>query len=203
MIMKKYLILILFVSVLFTSCDTKEEWEQIDSKVVEYCGNWYFEATSGAVAIKEYDGNMLVIYNTAADVANEFWFDAAGPVFDAKFKVVFTGGMDNFTAPASPNVSFIDEPAYPASSVGETAELIQYTQMTIATGSIINDAGITKSGSSTDAISFDLNATVNTSLFTGVASGSSFAWTLTTEVVSQEVIAISGHRYTGYLEDMW
>lgn len=82
--MKKYLIYIFaFVTVLITSCDMKEDYEQINSQVVDAAGEWWIKFSKA-----DYETGYLKVhtFNTAADIATEMWISDNGNWKDIMFK---------------------------------------------------------------------------------------------------------------------
>lgn len=200
--MKNILYLFLLAAVVFTSCDTKEEWEQINSKAVDYAGEWYFAVKSGSNIYKDYDGNKLLTYNTSADLENEIWIDAVGPEFTCKTKVNFTGSIENFVGKASANVYVLSKPNAIAGD-GENAVLKQYDNITITKGKVIKDGAKSKTGITVDSIYMEATATYYVSNFSSVASGSDWVWSKVSETTETRTFVIGGHMVSGFLEDQY
>ena len=82
--MKKYLIyiIVLFV-VALSSCDEKEDYEQIDSQVVDAAGEWWIKFSKPG-----YETGFLKVltFNTAEDTATEMWISDKGNWMNIKFK---------------------------------------------------------------------------------------------------------------------
>jgi hypothetical protein len=133
--MKKLLIyMIAVVSIVLTSCDVKEEFEQINSQVVEASGEWWIKfSTTG------YETAYLKVltFNTADDVATEFWISDNGNWKDLMVKcpvnistLTFEGnGLDNIRSDAT---------------------------VEIRNGKIEKDAGLSTTGVVCDKISFEI-----------------------------------------------
>ena len=134
--MKRSLIYIIaLVSILFTSCDKKEEFEQINSQVVEASGEWWIKF-SGADAETGY--LKVLTFNTADDIATEFWISDNGNWKDVMVKcpvdistLTFEGsGLDNIKSDAT---------------------------VEIRNGKIEKDAGLSTTGVVCDKISFEIS----------------------------------------------
>lgn len=134
--MKKYLIYILaFVSIILTSCDEKEDYEQINSQVVEAAGEWWIKFSK-----TDYETGYLKVltFNTADDVATEMWISDDGNWKDITFKcpvniteLTFSGsGLDDINSDVT---------------------------ITVSNGLIEPDAGLSTAGNVTDKISFEIS----------------------------------------------
>lgn len=133
--MKKYLILLFVVfSVVFSSCDKKAEYIEIDSQVVAASGEWWIKFSKAGYET----GYLKVItFNTAADIASEMWISDDGNWKDIKFKcpvdilnLTFAG--TNLTDVSSSN------------------------KVVVKNGKIVKGAGLSTSGNVTDSISFEI-----------------------------------------------
>ncbi len=133
--MKKYLIYMLaFVSIMLTSCDTKEDYEQINSQVVDASGEWWikFSAT-------DYETGFIKVltFNTADDIATEMWIWDKGNWKGIKFKCPVN--ITNLT--------------FGGSSLDN---LNSDVNIEVSNGKIEKDAGLSTSGVVTDKISFEI-----------------------------------------------
>ncbi len=74
--MKKYLIYIfVMLGIVLTSCDEKEDYEQINSQVVDAAGEWWIKFSADGA---EGPFVKVLTYNTSADVATEMWISDGG-----------------------------------------------------------------------------------------------------------------------------
>lgn len=133
--MKKYLIYsFLLTTLIFGSCDMKEDYEQINSQVVEMSGEWWIKFSKPG-----YETGFLKVltFNTSDDVATEMWIWDRGNWKNIKFKcpvnvssLSFGGtGLDNINSNAS---------------------------IEVTNGKIEKGAGLSTSGVVTDKISFEI-----------------------------------------------
>lgn len=81
--MKNYIISLILVVALFTSCDKKEDYEQINSSVMEISGEWWVDYSDG-----DYHSGLtkLIISNTAADNGQEIWISDEDNFWEYKVK---------------------------------------------------------------------------------------------------------------------
>ncbi|MFA5327165.1 MAG: lipid-binding protein [Prolixibacteraceae bacterium] len=133
--MKKYfLILFVVLSVVFSSCDKKAEYIEIDSQVVEAAGEWWIKFSK-----TDYETGYLKVltFNTAADVATEMWVSDNGNWKDIKFKCPV-------------NISDL--------TFGGTSLVNATTEMTVTlkNGKITKGGGLSTSGVVTDKITFEI-----------------------------------------------
>ncbi|MBV5312102.1 MAG: hypothetical protein JZU47_02330 [Prolixibacteraceae bacterium] len=133
--MKKYFIYILFLFVVaFSSCDVKEEYEQINSQVMEASGEWWIKFSKTG-----YETGYLKVltFNTAADVATEIWISDNGNWKNIKVKCPVN--IENLT--------------FAGTNLANTA-----TSMTVVikNGKITKGGGLSTSGLVTDKISFEI-----------------------------------------------
>ena len=134
--MKKYLIYILaFVSIILTSCDEKEDYEQIDSQVVEAAGEWWIKFSK-----TDYETGYLKVltFNTADDVATEMWISDDGNWKDMTFKCPVN--IADLTFGGSGLVDINSD-----------------VSITVSNGLIEPDAGLSTTGNVTDKISFEIS----------------------------------------------
>lgn len=133
--MKKYIaFLILVISIVFVSCDEKEEYEQINSKAVDAAGEWWIKFSKPG-----YETGYLKVltFNTSDDLTTEIWISDRGNWMDVKFKcpvdvnnLTFSGqGLDNIQSDNT---------------------------VTVTEGKITLEGGTSTSGLTTDAISFKI-----------------------------------------------
>jgi hypothetical protein len=133
--MKKYLIVIVVVfSAIFSSCDKKAEYVEIDSQVVDAAGEWWIKFSKAG-----YETGYLKVltFNTAADLPNEMWIWDKGNWMGLKFKCPV-------------NVSDL--------TFGGTSLVNSTSAITInvKNGKITKDGGLSTTGNVTDKISFEI-----------------------------------------------
>jgi hypothetical protein len=133
--MKKYLIYTVFLFVVaFSSCDVKEEYEQINSQVMEASGEWWIKFSKTG-----YETGYLKVltFNTAADVATEMWISDNGNWKNIKVKCPVN--IENLT--------------FAGTNLANAA-----TSMTVVikNGKITKGGGLSTSGVVTDKISFEI-----------------------------------------------
>ena len=134
--MKKYLIYILaFVSVVITSCDKKEVYEEIDSQVVDASGEWWIKFSK-----TDYETGYLKVltFNTADDLSTEMWISDDGNWKDIQFK-----------CPVN-----ISELTFGGNSLDDINSDVT---IDITNGKIELDAGLSTTGNITDKISFGIS----------------------------------------------
>ncbi len=133
--MKKYLIVIVVVfSAIFSSCDKKDEYIEIDSQVVEAAGEWWIKFSKAG-----YETGYLKVltFNTAADIATEMWLSDKG-------------NWKNIKVKCPVNISDL--------TFGGTNLANATTSMTVTVknGKITKGGGVSTSGVVTDKISFEI-----------------------------------------------
>jgi len=133
--MKKYLIYITFLFVVaFSSCDIKEEYEQINSGVMEASGEWWIKFSKTGYET----GYLKVItFNTAADDGKEIWISDQGNWKDIKFKCPVDVLSLTFAGTNLTNISATNK-------------------VSIKNGKIAKNGGQSTSGVITDAISCEI-----------------------------------------------
>lgn len=170
--MKKNIFYLLIAILIFASCDEKEEWEQINSSVMELSGEYwvhydhetYGEDPFGAGYTK------ILISNTAADNGNEIWLSDDGHFWDYKVKL-----------PASvSSLSFGTDQE--VTSIVEGYEI----QVKVTNGKLIHDA-VTNlaSGVTADSIYFEI-------WFDDLEGATG---------IENDKLIVSGFRKTGFIED--
>lgn len=123
-----------FVSIILASCDDKEDYEQINSQVVDAAGEWWIKFST-----TDYETGYLKVltFNTAADVATEMWIWDKGNWKDIKFKCPIDISTLTFSGSSLENLES-----------DATIEVIN--------GKIEKDGGFSTSGIVTDKISFEI-----------------------------------------------
>lgn len=132
----KNILISLFVvaTLLFSSCDKKEDFEQINSQVMEASGEWWIKFTKAG-----YETGYLKVltFNTAADVVNEMWISDQGNWKNIQFKCPVNISNLTFSGDNLTNIK---------SSV----------TLSVRNGKIEKGAGLSTSGMVTDKISFEI-----------------------------------------------
>lgn len=134
--MKKYLIYMLaFVSLILSSCDEKEDYEQINSQVVDAAGEWWIKFSK-----TDYETGYLKVltFNTADDFATEMWISDDGNWKDIQFKCPVDVSSLTFSG------SNLDD-------------INSDVTIAIANGKIELGAGVSTAGNITDKISFEIS----------------------------------------------
>jgi hypothetical protein len=133
--MKKYLILIFVVfGSIFSSCDKKADYIEIDSQVVGAAGEWWIKFSKTG-----YETGYLKVltFNTAADLPTEMWIWDKGNWMDIKVKCPVNISDLTFAGTNLVNAS---------SSM----------TVTVKNGIITKGGGLSTSGNVTDKITFDI-----------------------------------------------
>lgn len=133
--MKKYIFYIMILAgLIISSCDKKEEFEQIDSNVVEAAGEWWIQFSAD-----DYETGYLKVltYNTAENTENEIWISDKGNWKGILCKCQLDLSALTFSSNNVENQS------------GNNT-------ITIKNGKIEKDAGLSTSGLVTDKISFEI-----------------------------------------------
>lgn len=141
--MKKYIlqIAILAVVVLFSSCDIKDDYDEIDSEVVEAAGEWWINYSTDG-----YESGYLktLTFNTSTDDGSEIWISDEGNFW--VYKVKCPVNIDNLTFSGMDLVSA-------ATWQGEPYDI----KINISNGKIIEDAvDNLASGAVADSIYFEI-----------------------------------------------
>jgi hypothetical protein len=204
--MKMKIAYIGLVVVFFNACDIKKEYDSINSKTVNFAGDWYYQelsANTGVVNI-DYQKYRLITYNTSANKSNEIWIDDQNRKINMKFKAVINGQLDSFAADYSPNVYYDTTVFYPEQSkvVGAIDSALQlYEGFELLSGKIIKNAAYSKTGMLVDSIFLHISAHLNRFIFINVDYGIDTAWQYQSSVNLLEEFIISGHRFTGFQDD--
>jgi len=141
--MKNYIIYSILAVALFTSCDEKADYEQIDSNVVEAAGEWWVNYTTDGY---ESGYTKLLTFNTAADDGKEIWISDEGNFWVYKVKCPVNIDLDNVTFSGTDLISV-------ALWQGEPYDIA----INVTNGKIIKDA-VTNlaSGAVADSIYFEI-----------------------------------------------
>lgn len=125
-------VMVLFGTVLFTSCDETESYEVGLANVIEASGDWVVEIEKDG---EHYDHNTISTYNTSDDSSSEIWLDDQGHGWGLKSKV---------------NINLED-----LTFSGNDLEEVYYgVTVTITDGAIIKNGSTAPSGTVVDSISF-------------------------------------------------
>lgn len=133
--MKNYLILLVVVfGLIFSSCDVKEEYQQINSQVMEASGEWWIKFSKTG-----YESGYLKVltFNTAADVATEMWLSD-------------NGNWKNIKVKCPVNISDL---SFGGTNLANTSTSMS---LTIKNGKITKGGGLSTSGVVTDKIAFEI-----------------------------------------------
>lgn len=131
--MKNYIIYLILVVALFASCDEKEDFEQINSSVMEISGEWWVDYSEG-----DYHSGLtkLIISNTAADNGEEVWI---GDEDFWPYKVKCPVNIDQLTF-----------------SGNDLANIEYDVLIQINGGKMLKDAAKSNSGVVTDSLYFEI-----------------------------------------------
>jgi hypothetical protein len=133
--MKKYFVFILaFICISISSCDIKDDFEQINSKVVDASGEWWIKFSKTGY---ETGYIKVLTFNTAADIATEMWISDNGNWKDIQFKCPVN--VENLTFSGS-----------------NLANIKTNNKIEIKSGKIEKGAGLSTSGVVVDKISFEI-----------------------------------------------
>ncbi len=137
--MKKYLILLFVVfSIVFSSCDKKAEYIEINSQVVDAAGEWWIKFSKTGYESGYY---KVLTFNTAADVATEMWLSD-------------NGNWKNIKVKCPVNVSDL---TFSGKNLVNTTSSIT---VTVKNGKITKDGGLSTSGNVTDKIYFEIELSI-------------------------------------------
>ncbi|NQU53070.1 MAG: hypothetical protein HQ522_11085 [Bacteroidetes bacterium] len=170
--MKKNIFYLIMAILIFASCDEKEDYEQINSSVVEASGEYWVQYNHEVYGADPfgYGYTKLLISNTAADNGIEIWLSDEGNFWDYKVKIPV-----NIDA-----LSFGSDQV--VTSIVDGYEI----EVKVTNGKIIYDAvDNLDSGVTADSIYFEI-------WFEDLEES--------TEIPNDKMI-VSGFRKTGFLED--
>ncbi len=228
--MKKQLFYIAgLLSMTFVLLSCNEDIKIWDSNNYEYAGSYLYSITKedGKVEAKLSSKKKLELYNTASDVKNELWIWDHNKNFPLKSKIALTGNATKFK---SKSLNFKDlsnnslriEKEYERKGELEVAPTTVGTvkkfttdrfRCAVVEGKILPKAATSKSGNKCDSIYMKLKFFGADLEFTSYLvpekertnpKVEEFAWKLSKVEYNNskdEVLTISGHRYTGFLED--
>lgn len=171
--MKKNILLIVLIVIIFSSCDKKEEFVNEQSLVVEMAGEWYVHYDHTVYGPDPFGVgySSVITYNTSADSESEIWLSDQGNFWEYQVKIPI-----NLSA-----LAFGTQDTLLNAIDGYDIKVL------VRNGQIIKDASVRESGSgvTTDSIYFEL-------WFEDLEDATGIAG---------DTLYVSGFRRTGYLED--
>jgi hypothetical protein len=218
-----FFILFLISALAFTSCD--EELEIWDSSAFEYSGRYVVELQAEDQSETYYDysyGMEIDLYNTAADVENEIWFEDLHSDIPLKVKLFLDGTAESFGSKSLEfgdlgiNADHIDLPDDEPSDAGLTiTEDRSYLRGGVVEGKLLKEAATTIGGNVADSVYVKIVLKSGTATFESFAypedqwadpSIPEYFWervSMDYDATLDETYVISGHRYTGMPEDQY
>jgi len=169
--MKKFILPIVLMVFILSSCDKKEDFVNENSAVVEMAGEWYVHYDHNVYGPDPFGVGYtaLLTYNSSADNETEFWINDNANFWDYKVKI-----------PVSlTDLSFGSNDTVVSAIEGYDIKVV------VRNGKIIKDISTRPSGFVADSIYFEL--------WFEDLEGS-------TGIVGDTLI-VSGYRRTGFLED--
>ncbi|HET6556498.1 MAG TPA: lipid-binding protein [Prolixibacteraceae bacterium] len=133
--MRKYLLYIAFLALVFSACDLKEDYVVEKSKVVEAAGQWWVNYVDSAGHESGYIA--LKTFNAAADDGTELWITDEGGFWDYKVKAAINLDGLTFSGTNLANASYD-------------------SNVDILNGKVFLNGGKSTSGVVTDSIAFDI-----------------------------------------------
>ena len=109
-LMKKIILIIIAIGFIIAAC--QKEYESGATKASQFAGEWYYQLRFPDGTIKydfddtypnTSDGIAFLTFNSAANKANEVWFDDREWNFPLKAKFTLTGQPSNFSADMAVN----------------------------------------------------------------------------------------------------
>lgn len=207
----------------FTACnDDIEIW---DSAVLDYSGSYVAQVQleNGTVISDYNDENKIDIYNTVNDVANELWITDHGKVLEITSKFFLTGDASNFASESFEfddlplNISMVKEDFEPKPTALEqdTVMNIWGAKTALVEGVILPKAMTTIGGNVTDSIYMKVvfmygDVTFKSEevpeAYRADPEVAEFKWVIESSAYdttsSDDTYVYSGHRYTGFSEDI-
>lgn len=170
--MKKNIFYLMLLVLLFSACDEKEAWEQINSSVMEVSGEYWVKYDHHVYGEDPFGAGYtkLIISNTAADNGTEIWLSDEGNFWDYKVKIPtnineLTFGSDQ-----------------PVTSIVDGYDIL----VRVSNGKLISNAvNNLASGVTADSIYFEV-------WFEDLEDDTEIA---------HDTLFVSGFRKTGFLED--
>lgn len=212
---------ILFASVLcLTSCE--QEVEVWDSETLDYSGRYVIKLMNEDMSkvIHDYDGSELMIYNTATNVPNEMWLEDMSQLIPLKSKFFFSGTPDSFKSThtefdkLTDNLLTISLPKTAPTAEGQTKEEERkHLRSFVIDGKITPQSVTTKGGNKADGILIKVKLYSGSATFKSLKKAEKewanptvpeYKWApsaISHDATKDEVIVITGYRYTGFSED--
>lgn len=169
--MKNNLLSLIFILLVFSACDKKDDFVNEESKAVALAGEWYVHYDHPVYGADPFGAGYtsLITYNTAADDGQEIWINDEGNFWTYLVKI-----------PANvPNLTFGGQDTIINHIDGYDIKVL------VRNGKVIEHASTRTSGAIADSIYFELWFE-DLEGATGIAS---------------DTLIVSGYRRTGFLED--
>ncbi len=169
--MKNYILPILLMVFILSSCDKKEDFVNEESAVVEMAGEWYVHYDHPEFGADPFGAGYtsLITYNSSADNGTDFWINDNGNFWSYQVKIPV-----NLTA-----LTFGSEDTVINAVAGYDIKVL------VRNGKIIKDISTRPSGAVADSIYFEL-------WFQDLEDATGIA---------NDHLIVSGYRRTGFLED--
>lgn len=169
--MKKNILLIALIVLIFSSCDKKEDFVNEESLVVEMAGEWYVHYDHPVYGLDPFGKGYksLITYNTSADDGSEIWINDQGNFWEYQVKIPVDISALTFGSQDTA-INAVD---------GYDIKVL------VRNGKIIKDVSVRESGVIADSIYFEL-------WFEDLEGETGIA---------EDTLLVSGYRRTGYLED--
>ena len=169
--MKKYFLLIVFGSLLFSACDKKPEFEEENSATVAMAGEWYVHYDHKDYGADPFGVGLtpVMTYNTSDNVATHIWITDGGSFWNYLVKIPIDlstntfGGVDTLISAATDYA----------------------IKVIVENGSITKNAVLLPSGTMADSIYFDI-------FFEDLEGATG---------IPSDRLNVSGYRKSGFVED--
>ena len=169
--MKNYIVPIVLMVFILSSCDKKEEFVNEESAVVEMAGEWYVHYDHPEFGADPFGAGYtsLITYNSSADNGTDFWINDNGNFWTYQVKIP------------------VDVTALTFGSLDTVINAIDGydIKVIVRNGKIIKDISTRPSGFVADSIYFELW----------------FEDLIDATGIEGDHLIVSGYRRTGYLED--
>ncbi len=223
--MKNFLYLIFSIISITSLVSCEEELELWDSSALEYAGRYVVELQAEDQSETYYDygyGMEIDLYNTAADVENEIWFEDLHSDIPLKVKLFLDGSPESFMSKSLEfddlgiNWDHIDLPSDEPTDAGLTVtEDRDYLRAGVVEGKLLKEAATTIGGNVADSVYVKIVLKSGSATFESNAypeeqwadpSIPEYFWeyvSMDYDATLDETYVISGHRYTGFPEDVY